>query len=203
MKYVKEKGRVINWDLPESKSWLDKLTGPGATGAEVFIQFFFPFAFAVTIVTISIVKEWNWNFLQMIMAGLLGMDMLGGIITNATSTGKRWFHREEQSFKKHMNFIFIHIVQLILVMLIFDMGNWQFVLISYTYLLVASFIIGKVHLYLQRPIAMGLGAIGVCLSLYVIPVPIHFEWFLPFFYMKLLISHLLYEESYIDTSSKD
>lgn len=187
---------IIDWDLPESKKWLDKLTGPGATKAEVFIQFFFPFAFAVALVTVSVIKGWDWNLLQMIIAGLLAMDMLGGVITNATSSGKRWFHRNGQSFKKHMGFIFIHIIQLMLIMAFFDMGNWQFVLISYVYLILASFIIGKVHLYLQRPIAMGLTAIGICLSLYVIPLPSHFEWFLPFFYIKLLISHLLFEEPY-------
>jgi len=139
---------------------------------------------------LTVIKEWNWNLVQVIVAFLLAMDMLGGILTNATSSGKRWFHRKGHSFKSHMTFILLHVVQLVAVMAFFDMGNWRFVFLSYSYLLAASYIIGKVHLYLQRPVAMGLTAIGICLSLYVIPVPLHFEWFLPFFYIKLLLSHL-------------
>lgn len=191
-----KKNWIIDWDLPETKSGLDKLTGPGATKTEIFIQFFFPTMFGLSLPVISIINGWDWSVIQMVVALLLGFDMLGGIITNATSTGKRWFHRVGQNHKEHMKFVFIHIIQLLLVMFFFDLGNWEFVLCSYIYLLIASFTIGKVHLYLQRPVALAFAAIGICLSIYVIPVPTHFEWFLPFFYIKLLVSHLLYEEPY-------
>lgn len=188
--------RKIDWDYPEPQKMIDKLTGPGATNAEVFIQFFFPAVFALVIVVISIIKGWEWNPIQMFVAALLGFDMLGGVITNATSSGKRWFHRKGQGFNEHMKFVLIHIFQLALLMVVFDMGNWFFLIGSYLFLLVASAIIEMTALYLQRPIALCLTVLGICLGLYVLPVPAHFEWFLPFFYIKLLVSHLLVEEPY-------
>lgn len=95
-----------------------------------------------------------------------------------------------------MLFVLIHIAQPTLVMLFFDPGNWIFVAGSYGYLVVASVLILLSPLYLQRPLAGLLLLGGFFLSLYILPIPQHFEWFLLVFYTKLLSSHLLREEPY-------
>jgi hypothetical protein len=149
----------------------------------------------VLIVT-AIVNVWGWTPVQLIVAAILMLDLVGGVITNATSAGKRWYHRTGQGFRQHMVFVLIHIIQLMLVMVFFDPGNWAFVLGSYGYLVVAALLILLTPLYLQRPLAGLLLIVGFFLSLYVLPVPQHFAWFLPVFYTKLLSSHLLREEPY-------
>ncbi len=186
----------INWDYPPPHSALDRFVGPGATRAEVLLQFVSATLAALVFIAAAISGEWGWTPVQLIVAGVLALDMVGGVITNATSSGKRWYHRAGQGFRQHLLFVLIHIVQPTLVVLFFDPSNWMFVAGSYGYLVLASLVILFTPLYLQRPLAGLLVVGGFFLSLYVLPVPQHFEWFLPVFYTKLLSSHLLREEPY-------
>jgi hypothetical protein len=56
---------------------------------------------------------------QYLTAGLLSVDVVGGIITNATFSAKRWFHREGQNFRQHIGFVGTHFVQ-------FALFSWAF-----------------------------------------------------------------------------
>ncbi len=192
----RRENRIIDWNYPEPKSRTEKFIGPGATKAELIIQQAFPYLFGTLLPLIAYLKGWGWNWIQMILAALLAIDMLGGVLTNATSTAKRWYHREGQGFKQHMKFVLLHILQIFVVMAAFDWGNWIFVIGGYSYLLIASLTILKSPLYLQRPIALGSLFGGVLIALYILPTPPHFEWFLPAYYIKILVSHLLLEEPY-------
>ena len=187
---------IINWNYSPPTNALDRFIGPDTTRAEVALQFIPTLMLTLGLIAIAIVNAWDWTPVQFIVAGILTLDMVGGVITNATSSAKRWYHRAGQGFRQHMLFVLIHIAQLILVMVFFDPGNWAFVLGSYGYLVLASLVILLTPLYLQRPLAGLLLVTGFFLSLYVLPVPQHFEWFLPVFYTKLLSSHLLREEPY-------
>ncbi|MFW5692389.1 MAG: hypothetical protein ACOCX3_03465 [Chloroflexota bacterium] len=186
----------INWDYPPPHNVMDRFVGPGATRAELMLQFVPTAIAALSLIAAAIIGEWGWTRVQLIVAGVLALDMIGGVITNATSSGKRWYHRTGQGFRQHMLFVLIHIVQPTLLVLFFDPGNWAFVAGSYGYLVLASLLILLTPLYLQRPLAGLLLLGGFFLSLYVLPAPRYFEWFLPVFYTKLLSSHLLREEPY-------
>ena len=50
--------------------------------------------------------------------------------------------------------------------------------------------------YLQRPVALIVFGCALLISLYVLSQPVGLEWFLPLFYLKLLVSHLPKEEPY-------
>jgi hypothetical protein len=186
----------INWTYPPPKNGLDTFIGPGATRAELLLQVIVPTVFTVGLVGVALLNQWGWTPVQLLVAGLLMFDMVGGVVTNATSTAKRWYHRNGQGFREHMMFVVIHVAQPALIMLFFDRWNWLFLLGSYGYLLLAALVTLQVPLYLQRPIAGIWLVLGFFLSLYWLPIPVHFEWFLPVFYTKLLSSHLLQEEPY-------
>ncbi|GCA63377.1 hypothetical protein KIPB_009612 [Kipferlia bialata] len=196
MTHTKREDRVIDWTYPEPTGAGSKFFGPGATTAELVIQQVFPYTFGLFLPVLAYLKGWGWTWYQCVAAALLGCDMLGGVMTNATSAAKRWYHRDEQTFWNHMSFTATHILQPLVLMACFDRWNWCFVAVSYGYLLVASVVILTSPQYLQRPIAMLLLVVGIFISLYVIPAPVHFEWFLPLFYIKLLCCHLLIEEPY-------
>lgn len=191
-----EPAAPIDWHYPPPQNALDRFIGPGATSAEIALQFVPTLLMAVAFVGAAIINEWGWSLLQLAIAALLMLDMVGGVITNATSAAKRWYHRAGQGRVQHGLFIALHIVQPALVVLFFDPGNWTFAIGSFGYLVLASALILFAPLYLQRPLAASLLVGGFFLSLYILPVPLHFEWFLPVFYTKLLISHLLREEPY-------
>ncbi|MFW6252758.1 MAG: hypothetical protein ACOC4F_02395, partial [bacterium] len=83
--------------------------------------------------------------------------------------------------------------------LLFADADWILAGTLATVLLAATVVILKTPLYLKRPVAMALyGALVVVLAELVSP-PAGMEWFIPLFYLKLLVGHLLPEEPYRPT----
>jgi hypothetical protein len=190
----------IDWTVPPRRSGfkgqLDTLMGPGATRAEKDIQGYVPLLAGGLLVYFGMRSGLEWSLGQYVIALLLTVDMVGGVITNATSSAKRWFHREGEGFKEHMRFIGIHFIQLGLFSGFFlDLNLWWVAYVG-AYMMLASTVILLVPLYLQRPVALILYAISLVLSLYVFDSAAGLEWFLPIFFLKLLISHLLKEVPY-------
>jgi hypothetical protein len=193
----------INWRPPEPRSGLlgewDKFVGPGATSTEEWVQFIGGLALLALLgVVIGLNSgSLNWTAVQIVIAALLGFDIVGGIITNATSAAKRWYHREGHSgLKAHLPFVALHGVHLLVVSALFHGMDWTYFAVSYAYLMAAAALILLIPLYVQRPVAFALYAGGLLLSFYVITPAAGLEWFIPFLYFKLLISHLLKEAPY-------
>ena len=191
----------INWIPPEPRDGFlgsfDKFIGPGATKAEVILQFVTAFAAGVLVIFYAILAEVGWSVLQYVLAIVIALDMVGGVVTNATASGKRWYHREGQGFKQHFGFVIIHAFQLLLVVIFFRSGDWLFFVILYGYLLIATLIILRSPLYLQRPVALILYIGALLMNCYVFTPTIGLEWFVPIFFLKLLISHVLKEAPYV------
>jgi len=190
----------INWEYPQPRKGLlgalDRFIGPGATSAEVWLQIVPSVLAGIMAPAYAILNDLGWNIAQLVVAGLFAFDMTGGIVTNATSTAKRWYHREGQGFWQHFVFAAVHVVHLFIVSWLFRSLDWGFFGITASYLLIASVIILRSPQYLRRPIAFLLYAIALLMSMYCLVPTTGLEWFLPFFYMKLLVSHLLREEPY-------
>ncbi|WP_406609776.1 hypothetical protein [Agarivorans sp. JK6] len=190
----------IDWQLPELragvKGKVDSFIGPGATDAEKALQLYVPFVSSAALLLWAWYGDLGWSVFQFVVAGMLAVDIVGGIITNATSSAKRWFHRDGQGFKQHMSFIALHFVQLSLFSWAFLQLDVWWVLLTGTYMLVACAWVLKTPLYLQRPVALILYSFALVLTLTVFDAPPGLAWFLPLFYLKLLISHILREEPY-------
>ncbi len=199
---TQDEATVIDWSYPEPENAFDRFIGPGASRAEILLQLVPTFIITAVWLIIAVMDNWSWSLLQMAVAGVLMLDMLGGVITNATSAAKRWYHRSGQGFGQHMRFVALHLVQPTLIVLFFDVGNWAFVVGSFGYLVLAALLILGAPLYLQRPLAALLLALSFFWALYVLPVPVHFEWFLPVYYTKLLVCHMLREEPYRPTATE-
>jgi len=190
----------IDWKYPEPRKGfagsLDKFIGPGATKAELVIQILVPLVALIVSIVYAITLRVDWNIAQYIVCALLAGDLVGGIITNATSTAKRWYHRNGQGFLDHYKFVATHLCHLTLVSWLFLSFDLLWVVYSGAFLLIASACILKSPVYLQRPVSLTFYGIALVLSLYLLANPEGLEWFLPLFYLKLLVSHLPYEEPY-------
>ncbi|WP_432454015.1 MULTISPECIES: hypothetical protein [unclassified Agarivorans] len=190
----------INWRYPQPRRGLagaiDKFIGPGATRAEWGLQTIIPAVAAIA----ALLNAWQlgaeWTWWQNIVAALIAFDVMGGIITNATSSAKRWYHRVGQGRKQHLNFIALHFLQLSLISWCFLDFDFVWIGIAGLYMMGAAWLILTTVLYLQRPMAMALYSGALLISLYVLPAALGLEWFLPMFYLKLLVSHLPQEEPY-------
>ena len=190
----------INWNISSPrqgfKGWLDRLTGAKATKAELLLQFIPAFIAGVAVPIYAKTLSENWTYLQLALIALFAFDLVGGVITNVTSSAKRWFHREGQTWQDHLAFVSIHILHIFLISLLFRGLDWNFFFIVSSYLIASSILILKTTLYLQRPVAFGLYLLVLFANSYLFIPTVGLEWFLPIFFLKLLISHLLKETPY-------
>lgn len=175
---------------------LDRFIGPGATRAEIALSLGAALAAALLLLLVIAAQGLEWTPVQTLLGVLLAFDLAGGIATNATQSAKRWYHRSGQGARQHLSFTALHGVHLLLVMFAFYAGDWGYFGLSYGYLLGAALLIVGLPLALRRPVALLAALGGVLLSLYGLPAVAGLEWFLPAFYLKLLVAHLLREEPY-------
>jgi hypothetical protein len=191
---------TIKWIPDEPRSGLmgawDKFVGPGATRSEEWLQLVGGLFLAALLALLLYLRRdtLGWNGLQIAVVALLAFDIIGGIITNATSAAKRWYHRPgQEGWRTHLPFIAVHGIHLLLVSAFFRGMDWGYFLGLYGYLLFAAIVLLSTPLYLQRPMSLILFCAGILLGIYLFPPTPGLEWFIPFFYLKLLVSHLVKE----------
>ncbi|WP_462323106.1 hypothetical protein [Halochromatium sp.] len=87
-------------------------------------------------------------------------------------------------------------MHLVLVAWLYLDNDWLWAAIAGAYLLGAAALILATPVYLQRPTALTLYMGGMVIGRWLLPTVPGLEWFLPVFYLKLLVSHLPREEPY-------
>lgn len=189
-----------NWKYPQPRAGLagewDKFIGPGATSAEVRLGLAFSALWTGAVLTYGAWQQLGWSGWQMLAAGLFAFDLAGGIFVNAMSSAKRWYHRVGQGHWQHFGFTAAHVVHIAVVTWLFRGMDWTYFVGMSAYLLAAALLILWTPLYLQRPVAMSLFALSIPFSLLIFHPTHGLEWFIPFLFLKLLVSHLLREEPY-------
>jgi hypothetical protein len=183
-----------NWQAPLPRKGLagvfDKFVGPGATPAELSLQLVLPVLAAVGAPWYAARVVGHWSWFQYVVCAGLAFDLVGGIITNATSSAKRWYHRAGQGWQQHLGFVAIHLAHLLVVAWLYLAFNLGWLLLAGGYLLAAAAAVLAVPHYLQRPVALAAYAGALLLAVCGLAQPAGLEWFLPLFYLKLLVSHL-------------
>lgn len=189
----------IDWQVPAFRTgpvgWLERLAGPGATGAELVLQFATATAAAAALALYAVLGGLEWTWWRILIACLLAFDLAGGAVTNATSSGKRYYHARFVGFGKKMWIVATHFAPLLVGWLYRD-GDWIYGGALYGYALLAATIVLVVPLYLQRPTAVTLYLVVVIVSPHAFGSTPGFEWFVPLYFLKLLVSHLPREEPY-------
>ena len=198
---------TIDWNYPPPRAGLaglwDKFVGPGATRSETVLQVGSAVIAAIAAPLYAYRAGVDWPTFSYALCAALAFDIAGGVLTNATSSAKRWYHRQGQGFTHHLGFVAVHLLHLLLVSWVYLAFDGLWFLIAGGYLLLAATGILLAPQYLQRPLALLGYAGGLLIALYGLPQPIGLEWFLPLFYLKLLLSHLLKEEPYRPVSGVD
>lgn len=168
----------------------DRLVGPGTSKTENTLILGFSFAFTGGVLAYAMYNNLGWNLLQIAVIVLFGIDIAGGVIANSTIPGSQWWHRSGQSDRAHIRFITLHIHPFV-VAAVFPELTWVEAVIGYAFLLLAMGIVLRVPRRIKRPVAMGVFAVGLGVSLYVVAPPSGLEWFLPLLYLKLIPGHLV------------
>jgi hypothetical protein len=187
----------VEWNPPEPRPGLaghwDRFVGPGLHPAEFWLILLPTLAMTVGVPVYAYAQNLGWTAVQYLLAASLAFDLTGGVITNAATPAKRWYHRPGQGMKAHLGFTAVHGGHLLLIAWLFRGGDWLYWGMTYGYLLVTALFILRVGWRRQRPLAMLAWLGGLLLGLYAFTPTPGLEWFLPFFYAKLLVSHLVKE----------
>ncbi|MCF6327305.1 MAG: hypothetical protein L3J21_08445 [Devosiaceae bacterium] len=188
----------IDWVSPLPRkgfmgSW-DRFVGPGATDAEEWLQLLGGLLIALAVIALYWLEEgFSNNWLTSIFVVILALDLGGGLLTNATNTAKRWYHRPQHSKIALFRFIAIHGLHIGIFGWLFASNPITYFALVFGFLMIAAVVILWVPLYLQRPTAVlffSLGLLGAQLQFFGVA---GLNWFLPLLFFKLLIAHLVTE----------
>ncbi|MDF1845786.1 MAG: hypothetical protein P1U69_01160 [Parvibaculaceae bacterium] len=190
----------VNWNHPSPRSgflgYIDKGMGPGATWAEYVLQLVLPGGAALFAYLYAETAFPAWPWWKVLLYCVLAFDMVGGVVTNSTSSAKRWFHRATQTWRNHLGFVVLHVAHIALVATLFRDFDLIYLVAMAGYLTSAAILTLLFPLYLQRAIALFLVTLGMVLEIYGWGALHEIAWFTPLLLLKLLVAHLLREEPY-------
>ncbi len=181
----------------------DIMFGTGATTLEQALIWVFGLTGTVILGWVAWTRELPWAWWQYAIAGLMAVDVLGGVVANSLNTCKRFYHtplRPDETgsiafAKNHMAFTALHVYPLI-AGLFFGKINWEYGLVWYASLLLSSIAVLKIPLYLRRPLALGIIMTAILVNLYLIDPVMGFEWLVPALFLKIVYGHIVREEPY-------
>ncbi len=192
---------VSQWQYPEPRAgWLgtwDRFVGPGATASELLLSGVAATIAAITVSAYAGLGELGWAWYQHLVAIIITFDLVGGVVTNATPSAKRWYHRKGQGPRELFNFVAWHALQVAVIAVFFrETGVLAYFLWVYLYVLITGAVTLMAPIKLQRSVALLSVCGAVMLADWVLaPIP-GLEWFLPILTLKLVVSHLTREEPY-------
>ncbi|MET9689483.1 hypothetical protein ABZY81_13510 [Streptomyces sp. NPDC006514] len=190
----------IRWEIPPTSTGplgrLERFMGPGKSRSESAVEILGAGGCAVLLAA----GVWSsgihrdWNGLQWVVVVLIGLDLLGGILTNATNSAKRWYHRQDPGARRaRLLFVGAHVLHLAAMGLLVLGGDRGWTLGNTALLLCAAVVVEFAPVHLKRPAAMACYSAAVVVNLFWLPVPVALAWFAPLFFLKLLVCHLVPE----------
>jgi hypothetical protein len=191
---------TIRASFPEPRTGLlgalDRFLGPGTTNAEATLILAGAVLLPLAVAFEGSGKNLPWSALEWALALLLAFDIGGGVVTNATASAKRWYHRAGQGFRQHFGFVAAHGIHLLLIAWLFREADWGYFAVMFALLVVSALALLRVPLYLQRPLALLLVGIATVAELSFLGPTLGLPWFGTLLFIKLLVSHLVYETAF-------
>lgn len=174
--------------------------GFGATKAESTIANYAALIAPIILYFLSW-QDLGWTTLQIIVASLLALDMVGGVLTNSLGSMKRFLHTDTPLEVNWLGklvgskFLFplIHF-QIFAVPACFDVA-WSYAFFWYGLMMASIIFIHFLPMYLHRPIAMLVVMLSIIIT-QITAAPTGLEWLAPIYIIKLVLSHGVREEPY-------
>ena len=164
------------------------LIGPGATTGDLALGWTAAIVAALAQVVWILVAAPSWSAVQVTVAVLFAFDIGGGVVVNATSSARSWWHRPGQGLPQHLAFFAAHVHPFIVAWLWPSFG-WLEAAALYVSMLAMAATVLMSPTRLARPLALGLGAVGIVLGMTVLRMPVGLEWLSALYYVKLVMAH--------------
>ncbi|NDV18409.1 hypothetical protein GO013_03120 [Pseudodesulfovibrio sp. JC047] len=188
----------IDWECPGTFSFT---TGYGATKAENVLANYV-IVLAPVLLYFLVWRDLDWSLTQLVVASVLALDMVGGVVTNALGSMKRFLHTEERVARSWLEklvgsrvlFPFIHF-QIFIVPLCFAV-TWWYATFWYGCMMLSILFIHRLPLYLRRPVSFLIIVFSIMIGPEICAPPVGMDWFAPIYMLKLVVSHGVREEPY-------
>ncbi|WP_051047244.1 hypothetical protein [Nocardia asiatica] len=184
-----------DWAIPATRpGWagrLERFMGPGKTRAESAVECIGGAVCVILLVTYCWPMLSGRSVVEVGALAVMACDLVGGVLTNATNSAKRWYHRTGQA-RGRLTFVAVHTLHIAVVGLLL-LGDPVWFVANTLLLLGSAVLIESVQAALRRPVAMAAYMTVFLINLIAFPVPALLAWFIPLFYLKLLICHLIPE----------
>jgi hypothetical protein len=189
-----------DWAIPATPpGWagrLERFMGPGKSRAESTVEILGGLlgvgALVAAAATDDAVK--SWSAVQLGLAALLALDLVGGVLTNATNSAKRWYHRPGRGrVRARLLFVAAHVMHLAVVafVLLPDGARWWWTHLAL--LAISTALIESVPVEVKRPTAMAALVFALAVGQTVAPTEGVLSLVPALFYLKLLVGHLVPE----------
>ncbi|WP_323369191.1 hypothetical protein [Streptomyces alkaliterrae] len=190
----------ISWEMPATPSGLagrvERFMGPGKRRSESAVELGGGALCALLLaagVWASGAVE-GWSAAQLAVVALIGLDLVGGVLTNSTNAAKRWYHRAAPGARRaRLLFVAAHLAHLAAMGLVVLSGDWLWMAGNAALLAVGAVGVEFAPLHLRRPVSMVVLTAAVTVNLFWLDVPPQLAWFAPLFFLKLVVCHLVPE----------
>ncbi|MGV9314060.1 hypothetical protein ACWDR0_18050 [Streptomyces sp. NPDC003691] len=194
---------TVDWEIPQTPDGpggkLERFMGPGKSRSESAVELVGGALLAGLLAAglwssdASAVRE-SWSTAQFVVVALAGLDLIGGILTNATNAAKRWYHRQAATARRtRLVFVSAHLLHIAVLGTVVLEGDTAWMIGNAGLLLAAAVGVEFAPVHLKRPVAVGLWTAAVLINLFWLTVPLALAWFAPLFFLKLLVCHLVPE----------
>ncbi|WP_063056298.1 hypothetical protein [Nocardia salmonicida] len=173
----------------------DRLIAPNTTRSEAALCYSAAVAGAATAGLLA--GHAGGSALVIAVVTLVGFDLFGGAVVNATDSAKRWFHRPGRQARHHLAFVAIHGQPFLLALVVPGFGWWTAAAI-YGLVVAAAVTVTSTPHHLRTPVAFAATVFGTAITTAVLAVPPFLLWFGPVLLIKLLLAHLLPQPGIVD-----
>lgn len=170
----------------------DRLIAPGASRGEAALSYLSAAAgalFAAVLAVHADLAVW-----RVAIVTVVAFDLFGGAVVNATDAAKRRFHGPGRTRGHHLVFVAAHVQPFVLAWAVPGFGFAEAAVI-YALALAATVAVTTAPIAVRRPIAFCATVFAITVFTSVLSVPHAVAWFAPVLLIKLLLAHLLPENS--------
>lgn len=190
----------VDWNIPQTpagrRGTLERFMGPGKTREESLVEMVGGVVAFAAILWLAWGDEQvqAWTALQIVLGIVLALDLVGGVLTNATNSAKRWYHRPGSGRRRaRMLFISAHILHLVVVAFVLLPDDTTWFATHLALLAFGTLVIELAALEVKRPLAACAVLVAVVVGQAVAPLEGILVLVPVVFYMKLLMGHLVPE----------
>ncbi|MEU2559608.1 hypothetical protein ABZ626_09785 [Streptomyces longispororuber] len=142
----------------------------------------------------AVVVRGELSLWAVVLVGLVAFDLFGGAAANATAAAKRTFHAPGRAARHRLGFVAAHGQPFLLALVVPGLG-WAAAAVIYALALAGAVAVTAAPGAVRRPVAFAVTVLAIGVTTVTVSVPDELAWLAPVLFVKLLLGHLLPEES--------